>query len=103
MTAKYPDWQRTLLRLGLAIVIVGAIAPFVVTAIPSVAGAEHSFVVTSASMEPAIDVGSVVLVESVAPTTIDRGDVITFRVERGQRPITHRVTRVEEGGPVGPS
>jgi signal peptidase len=47
-------------------------------------------------MEPAIDVGSVILVDRVHPSAIDRGDVITFKRDRSREPITHRVVRIEQ-------
>lgn len=59
-------------------------------------------VVLGGSMEPAIKVGSVVVVKQVNPTQIKVGDIITFRAPvesdqlvKGERPLTtHRVTKI---------
>jgi signal peptidase len=59
---------------------------------------ESSYVVTSGSMEPAIDVGAVILVERVDTATLGTGDVITFRRDRTARPVTHRVISVQDQG-----
>ena len=65
-------------------------------------GGYKPLVVLGGSMEPAIKVGSVVLVRKVEPSHIKVGDIITFRVPleagqlvNGERPIvTHRVIDV---------
>jgi signal peptidase I len=53
--------------------------------------------VVSGSMEPALPVGSVVYVETVAPETVAQGDIIAY--ESGGYVITHRVVtnRLVEG------
>jgi signal peptidase len=96
MTGVRDGARSKLLRLGAALLVLVVIAPFVVTAVPEIATAERSFVVTSASMEPAIGVGSVILVDRVHPSAIERGDIITFRRDRSREPITHRVVGVEQ-------
>ena len=47
--------------------------------------------VVSGSMEPEMPIGSLALVEPVAPASVQEGDVIAFH--SGESVITHRVTR----------
>lgn len=52
------------------------------------------------SMEPTIPSGSVAVVQEVAASEVEVGDILT--VDRaGQLPVTHRVTSVEAGEDVG--
>jgi len=83
-------------RLGLVLLVL-IVVPFVVYAVPQVVGADHSYVVLSGSMEPAIGTGDAVLVQSVDPQQIETGDVITFGSSGDERPTTHRVIGVNEG------
>ncbi|MFC4357880.1 signal peptidase I [Halobium salinum] len=91
-----PVPERTTHALAL-LLVVGLVAPFVVFAAPGLVGAQHSFVVLSGSMEPAIDTGDAVLVERVDPTAVEAGDVVTFRDGGASTPVTHRVVEVREG------
>ena len=83
-------------RLGLVLLVL-IVVPFVAYAVPQVVGADHSYVVLSGSMEPAIGTGDAVLVQSVDPQQIETGDVITFGSSGDERPTTHRVIDVNEG------
>ncbi len=74
----------------------GLIATFAVIGVPQLLGAQHSFVVLSGSMEPAISAGDVVIVDERPPEAIDVGDTITFR--EGRRPTTHEVVEVIADG-----
>lgn len=87
--------------LGL-LVLVAVVAPFVIYAVPAVVGAEHSFVVLSGSMEPALSPGDAVVVDETDPADIEEGDVITFARSSGDTAVTHRVVdvREEDGRPV---
>jgi signal peptidase len=91
---------RTALRVVAVVVLVLLVAPFVVTGVPAIIGAEESFVVLSGSMnaepDPVIRAGDVVVVDAVDPANIEEGDVITFTTGE-TRPITHRVVDVTEG------
>jgi signal peptidase len=81
---------------GLLFVLIAlVVVPFVVYALPSVVGAEHSFVVLSGSMEPAMSPGDVV-VDGVGPANVEEGDVITFVTSESEPPTTHRVIDVVE-------
>lgn len=52
------------------------------------------FVVTGASMSPALPMGALALVDPVAPSTLVVGDVVTYAL-RGST-VTHRVAAIEE-------
>jgi signal peptidase len=73
-----------------------AAVPFLVTATPSLIGADASYVVASDSMEPAILRGSVVFVTSVPAAEISVGDPITFYSSDTPVTTTHRVVSVVE-------
>jgi signal peptidase len=60
-----------------------------------------TFVVTGSSMEPAIQKGSLVVIEPVSPATIDRGDVITF--EHYGQMTTHRVIAIDSSNAASPT
>ena len=79
------------------VLLIALVAPFVVYAVPGVIGADHSFVVLTASMTPAIAPGDVVIVDERDPTTIANGDVITFVRSGNEVPVTHRVIDVVDG------
>jgi len=53
-----------------------------------------SFIVTGGSMEPSINKGGLVLVETVSPAQIKVGDVITF--QQYDQTTTHRVLAISE-------
>ena len=85
--AKVPKSAGTLLLVVLLL-------PFLLFAVPQVVGADHSFVILSGSMEPALSPGDVVLVSESASVQV--GDVITF--DTGDTvPVTHRIIGVEDG------
>lgn len=87
---------RTALRiLGLA-VLVAFVLPFLIYAVPTLVGAEGSYVVLSGSMEPAIAPGDVVFVYATDPPSIEVGDIVTYSREDAQVPTTHRVIEVIE-------
>jgi signal peptidase len=88
--------RRVLSVLGTVIGVL-ILAAFVIQAVPGIIGADASYVVLSGSMEPAISPGDAVVVDSVDPTTIDRGDVITFTRGTGGVPVTHRVVDIRDG------
>lgn len=100
------DWRttaRTSLRVVGLLVLVVAVAPFVLYAVPAAAGAQGSYVVLSGSMEPTIGTGDVVFVYAADPHSLQVGDVITFNRDGTRTPITHRVIDIEQwdGDPSG--
>ena len=79
------------------------VAVFVVFAVPQAAGADHSYVVLSSSMAPAMEAGDAIIVAEVPPERIEEGDVITFEPpggngEGGTDRVTHRVVEVVDRG-----
>jgi signal peptidase len=91
-----PSLRRIAHLVGLLVLIVSLI-PFLLYAVPEAAGADHSFVVMSDSMAPAIPVGSIVLVEDKPrASAYQKNDVITFRTDDGTVPTTHRIIGVEQ-------
>ena len=88
-------WRRTANVAGM-VLLVAVVIPFVVFSVPQVVGADHSYVVLSGSMEPAMSPGDAIIVNSVPASQIDRNDVITFGGQAGDTPTTHRVIEVVE-------
>jgi signal peptidase len=62
---------------------------------PAVAG-HKIYIVMSGSMEPALQVGSIVLVRPLAAEEIRPGDIVTFRNQYSPDVVSHRVHHVEE-------
>lgn len=91
-----PSWRRVL-HVVTFLLLLAIVIPFVIYAVPATVGADGSYVVLSGSMEPAIEVGDVVIVDEVDPATIEEGDVITYVRAGEETPTTHRVIGVEEG------
>jgi signal peptidase len=59
----------------------------------------HSFTILSGSMTPTIEVGDVVVDQSIAPLSARLGDVVTFKSpDDSSRLITHRVIRMRAIG-----
>ncbi len=78
------------------VVLVAAVSPFAVFAVPQTIGADEGFVVLSGSMEPALSPGDVVIVDASA--TVGTGDVITYRTTGDSVPTTHRVVGTVDDG-----
>ena len=76
------------------LLLVAAVVPFVVFAVPEVVGADHGFVILSGSMEPALSPGDVVIV--AATTDVATGDIVTFD-DGNDIPTTHRVVGTQDG------
>lgn len=85
-------WARVTLRLGGWAVLFAVVGLLVATvAVPRVVGG-HAYTVTSGSMRPTFEPGSVVVVRPVEADNIDVGSVITFQIEPGKPGVaTHRV------------
>ena len=86
--------MRSIARVLALLVVLACVAPFVIYAAPVVIGGDHSFVVLSGSMQPAMAPGDVVVVEETNPATIDEETVITFVRAEEDAPTTHRVVDV---------
>ena len=87
---------RRLLEAVTLVALVLVVAAFAVFAVPQAVGAEHSYVVLSGSMQPAMEPGDVILVDAVDIDDIRVGDVVSFRDETGTV-TTHRVADVFVG------
>ncbi len=88
-------WHSTVAIMA-TVLLVAAVAPFAVYAIPQVVGADESYVVLSGSMEPTLSPGDVVIVDG--STTIEQGDIITYATGPEAIPTTHRVVSVMAEG-----
>lgn len=79
--------------------VAGTIAVLSLVALPVVLPAlgHQVYVVQGASMQPAISLGSIVVVHAVDPTTVRVGEVVTFRLPQGTI-VTHRVTAITSDG-----
>lgn len=95
MSLTTPDRRQILHWLGILLLLV-IVVPFVIYALPGLAGADGSYVVLSGSMEPSIGVGDVVIVDEVEPATIEEGDVITYHRDGAEKPTTHRVVEITQ-------
>lgn len=71
----------------LALIVVPAVLP---------ALGRQMYVVRGASMEPAIPLGSIVVVHTVDPESVRVGEIVTYRSPVGTV-VTHRVTAVNPG------
>jgi signal peptidase len=87
---------KRILNVVGVLLLIAIVIPFVIYAMPITVGADHSFVVLTASMTPAIAPGDVVIVADRDPATIGEGDVITFTRGDNEIPVTHRVTAIVE-------
>lgn len=91
------NWRRVG-TIAVAVTFLVVFALLLVSTVPAVTGADHSYVVLSDSMSPSINAGSVVLVSEIPADRIGEGDVITYvgseNADRTTR-ITHRVVDVQ--------
>jgi signal peptidase len=92
-TERLPSVRSVAATLAV-MVLVAALVPFVVFAVPQAVGADHGFVILSGSMEPTVSPGDVVIVDASAPIAV--GDVITFD-DGNTVTTTHRVVGIEDG------
>ncbi|GAB6862185.1 signal peptidase I [Haloplanus litoreus] len=89
------DTLRLVANVLVVLLLIGAVTPFVVYAVPQVVGADHGLVVLSGSMEPRMSPGDAVIVREVPQSEIDEGDIITFQTS-SETPTTHRVMDIRE-------
>jgi len=100
LTNPVPTLLRGVARLlSTAALVVGlllAVAFLLLAAVPK-SGLYNTFAVLSASMEPAIAQGSVVVVVPVAPVSLRVGDIITYTSAQPPHPtVTHRVLSIAQ-------
>lgn len=68
---------------------------FVIKYLPMIFG-YHTYVIESASMEPAFPVGSMIIVEKCDFFDVEINDVITFKQSSSNMSKTHRVIDIDE-------
>ncbi len=88
---------------GLALAAALALLSTLALTLPQTTGLYRTFVVASASMEPAIGEGALVVARPVSPDHVQLGDVITYTSPQPPFPtVTHRVvsTQIKDGQPV---
>lgn len=89
---------KKILQLGTIGGIILAVAVFMVFYRPvPLAGDTHYLVVQSGSMEPALPVGSVVVVKPVDPNKLQKNEIIWFKLS-GPQSITHRIIDITDEG-----
>ena len=102
--SRMPNRKPVLSIVGL-VLLIAVVLPFAIFIGPQAVGAEHSYVVGSSSMSPAINTGDAVLVNEISAPAVEEGDVITFidgeratiqGGEAGGNLVTHRVTDIRE-------
>lgn len=82
-------------QIGLLVVAVLVLVPFLVYAFPELAGASESYVVLSGSMQPTLAPGDIIIVYEQDPASLEAGDIITY--ERGTATlVTHRIVAVTQ-------
>lgn len=86
-----PTRVRQTVTVGLLVIVIVAVLPFIAHTVPQAVGADYSFIVQSGSMEPALSVGDAIWVAEVPPADIHEGDIITFMSASAGPTTTHRV------------
>jgi len=91
---------RKIIKIAILICIAVIIAVFLLFYRPvSLAGDTLYEPVYTGSMEPAIPVGSVVVIKLANPETLKIGDIICFKVsESATTTVTHRVSNITDEG-----
>jgi signal peptidase len=84
---RWPLMIASWLAWGIVIGLVAAVT------VP-VAFGLHPMTVLTGSMRPTIQPGDMVVDQSISPSQIRVGDIVTFRDPHGTRTITHRVREV---------
>ena len=78
--------------------LAGTVALLALIVVPAVLPAfgRQIYVVRGGSMEPAIPLGSVVVVQAVDAANVQVGEIVTYRTRQGTV-VTHRVTAINDG------
>jgi signal peptidase len=80
-------------------IVIGCVALLLAVGIAPRTGRYRTLTVLSASMSPGIPAGSVVVVTPERPDRLRVGQIITYQIPvDDRRVITHRVSRIIEGG-----
>jgi len=90
--------MKEILQVGTIIGIILAVAIFMLFYRPvPLAGDTHYLTVHSGSMEPALPVGSVVVIKPVDPNKLQKDEIICFKLSNPQS-ITHRIIDITDEG-----
>ena len=81
-------------KIFLILIFTVLIIPSITRLFPALVGADNSYVVMGASMEPTYNIGDLTFTKNVAPIEIEVGDIIA--VEANSLVYTHRVTQKME-------
>lgn len=93
----YMTSRRTSKRLSyfISIILIAAICLFAVSFIFARIFGAGAYAVTSGSMEPAYDTGSLIYLKKIDTSQLKKGDVITF-AQAENMVVTHRIAKVTE-------
>jgi signal peptidase len=86
-------WVRRGLDLALIVLVVIGLTTVALARIVPATG-RTSLIVTGGSMEPAISLGSVAIVEPVDPGTLQPGDIVSMKAPGAVAVVTHRIVRI---------
>jgi len=92
---RHPRFVRLLLDAALGVIIAIVVVGVVLGRVFPTLG-HQTLVVSGGSMEPAISLGSIVVLSEVPARDVAVGDVVTLRHPDAGTIITHRVTQVVE-------
>lgn len=88
--AEVFDEKRGQIFLNIMYVIIGAVFLLGFILIPMAEKSSHTYVVTSGSMEPDLQIGDIIFVSKAEPEEIEVGDIITYNEHGSTTTITHR-------------
>jgi len=91
--ARIAVWAREAIDAALVLVVVICLFTIALGRVLPLTG-RTTLVVAGGSMEPAISLGSAIVVEPVDPGTLAVGDVVSLRSGPGRAIFSHRVIRV---------
>jgi signal peptidase I len=90
---RLATWVRGILDAALVVLIALCLLAIVLGRIVPMTG-RATLVVAGGSMAPAIGVGTAIVVDPIAPSSLAVGDVVSLRTGSAGVLFTHRVTRV---------
>lgn len=86
-------WLRRIVDIVLVVLILVVLLGVALSKVVPLTGRD-SIVIGGGSMEPAIHLGSAVVISPVAPTDLAVGDVVSMRIGQAQATFTHRIVAV---------
>jgi signal peptidase I len=86
-------WFRRIIDVVLIALIIMVLAAVAVGKLVPLTG-RQSIIIGGASMEPAIRLGSAVIVTPVEPAALNVGDVVSMQVDAAKTTFTHRITTI---------